>query len=258
MRFLIWITAARPGDKQPTWHPDPAALTLGDLLLLFFAHEGLRDTAEGLARRRCASDPSCTMACAGSPTPRTSPSRPDEAVPDFAPWVEGVGACVLEALQADLAARWIHVEGGKERIEQPAVMRGLGASQERVLDAFLARWRRPTAATWPASCCGRAPPARRVGPRGHVDRGACRWRGQRLADRAATYQAATSLLRHLDRLGRLGAVGAGRLALRRGVPHRPAVPERLGAVPGRRTCRPRPGHCPQPRPDAPGRRRPDA
>src|SRR5207253_2779516 len=44
MDFLIWITAARPGDKQPSWQPSHDQLTHGDLLLLFFAHEGLRDT----------------------------------------------------------------------------------------------------------------------------------------------------------------------------------------------------------------------
>ena len=119
MRFLIWITSARPGDKQTTWHPDHDALTLGDLVLLFFAHEGLRNTPEGLGapalRKR--TPVHATTACAGWPTRRTTPSTPDEAVPDFAPWVEGVGACVLEALQPDLEARWVHVEGGKERIE---------------------------------------------------------------------------------------------------------------------------------------------
>src|SRR3954447_4975707 len=48
LRFLIWVTAARPGDKQPGWQPDHDKLTVGDLLLLFFAHEGLRDTIESL------------------------------------------------------------------------------------------------------------------------------------------------------------------------------------------------------------------
>src|SRR5262249_37487010 len=29
MRFLIWITSARPGDKQPAWQPDHDQLTHG-------------------------------------------------------------------------------------------------------------------------------------------------------------------------------------------------------------------------------------
>src|SRR6187431_2767296 len=35
MDFLVWITAARPGDKDPKWEPNHDKLTHGDLLLLF-------------------------------------------------------------------------------------------------------------------------------------------------------------------------------------------------------------------------------
>src|SRR5439155_20853451 len=56
--------------------------------------------------------------------------------PDFAPWTDGVGACVLEALQPELAGRWKQVERGKEDIADHARMRALGRSQEFVLDAY--------------------------------------------------------------------------------------------------------------------------
>src|SRR5262249_5380591 len=46
LEFLVWITAARPGDKEHAWGPSTAELTVGDLLLLFFAHEGLRETPD--------------------------------------------------------------------------------------------------------------------------------------------------------------------------------------------------------------------
>ncbi len=48
MEFLVWITAARPGDKEPKWQPAEKGLSIGDRLLLFFAHEGLRESGEGL------------------------------------------------------------------------------------------------------------------------------------------------------------------------------------------------------------------
>src|SRR5205085_4133888 len=63
------------------------------------------------------------------------------AAPDvtanFAPWTGGVGACMLEALQPELAARWVQVEAAKSRITEWQRMRDLGRSQERVLTAFL-------------------------------------------------------------------------------------------------------------------------
>jgi hypothetical protein len=136
--FLIWITAARPGDKQPTWGPSHDQLTHGDLVLLFFAHEGLRDTVEGLGaptlRKRA---PFMHHALCWLAYPEDFTQGPSDATPRFDPWIKGVGSCILEALQPELAARWIHVESGKERIEQPTLMRALGTSQDKVLDAFL-------------------------------------------------------------------------------------------------------------------------
>src|SRR5262249_4839322 len=132
MDFLIWITAARPGDKTPTWQPHHDQLTHGDLLLLFFAHEGLRETVEGLGapalRKRA---PFMHHALCWLAYPEDFTQAPNEAAPNFGPWIKGVGSCILEALQPDLAARWIHVESGKERIEQPAAMRALGSAQDR-------------------------------------------------------------------------------------------------------------------------------
>src|SRR5208337_2874892 len=41
LAFLIWITSVRPNDKESVWAPGHDELTPADLLLLFFAHEGL-------------------------------------------------------------------------------------------------------------------------------------------------------------------------------------------------------------------------
>lgn len=202
MRFLLWVTAARPGDKQPTWQPKHDELTIGDLLLLFFAHEGLRATVEGLGagklRERA---PYSSHALCWLAYPEDYANIPDNARPNFAPWVEGVGACILEALQPELETRWFLVESEKQNIEQPPMMRGRGGSQDRVLTAFLdalEKNHRRDLARFLLRAAHRL-----LGPGAHSGMwtGGLRMDGQRLADRAATYQAATALLRHFERLG---------------------------------------------------------
>jgi hypothetical protein len=132
--------------------------------------------------------------------PEDFTAAPAAAGPNFAPWTNGLGACMLEAMQFDLAARWVEVEGSKERIEVPQVMRALGAAQDRVLTAFLDA----------VEQAGRLDLARFLLRAGGVLLGphanAGMWTaglvmtGQRLADRAAAYAAATTFLRHLERL----------------------------------------------------------
>jgi hypothetical protein len=201
MHFLIWITAARPSDKQPTWHPDHDLLSIGDLLLLFFAHEGLRGTAESvgapLLRKRM---PYMTHGLCWLAYPEDYSQAPDDTGPRFAPWIDGVGGCILEALQPDLAARWIHVESSKERIGLPAVMQGLGNAQHRVLNAFLDALEKANRRDLARFLLKAA--HHLLGESAHAGMwtGALQMGGQRLADRAATYQAATVLLRHLERL----------------------------------------------------------
>jgi hypothetical protein len=199
--FLIWITAARPGDNKPSWRPNHDSLTHGDLLLLFFAHEGLRDTNEGLGaptlRTRA---PYMHHALCWLAYPEDFTQTPGEASPNFKPWLDGIGACILEALQPDLLARWIHVESGKERIEQPALMRALGTAQDRVLDAFLSALEKANRRDLARFLLRTA--SQLLGPHAHPGMwtGALQMGGQRLADRAATYQAGVALLRHMDRL----------------------------------------------------------
>jgi hypothetical protein len=199
--FLIWITAARPGDKEPAWRPPPGELTAGDLLLLFFAHEGLRNTADSLGaptlrtRLPYAEHGLCWLAY-----PEDFTAVPQEYSPDFAPWTNGLGACMLEAMQPVLAARWVGVEGAKERIADPQVMRGVGQSQERVLGAFLdavEKAGRLDLARFLLAAAGHL-----LGPHAHAGMwtGRLHLTGLRVADRVATYQASAAFLRQLDRL----------------------------------------------------------
>ncbi|MGL4549983.1 MAG: hypothetical protein ACRC33_02250 [Gemmataceae bacterium] len=199
--FLVWITSARPGDKSPVWAPDHDKLTHGDLLLLFFAHEGLRDTSETLGapllRKKA---PYMEHALCWLAYPEDFTQVPADAGPRFGPWMNGVGSCIVEALQPDLAARWVHVEGGKERMEKPDVMRALGTAQDRVLAAFLSACEKANRRDLARFLLKAA--QQLLGRNAHAGMwtGSLQMTGQRLADRAATYQAATALLRHLDRM----------------------------------------------------------
>ncbi len=201
LEFLIWITANHPGDKDKPWRPREEVLTLGDRLLLYFAHEGLRSVAEGKGVRSLRTEqPFVEHGLCWLAFPEDYTAAPVGSRPHFAPWTNGVGAAMLEALQPELASRWIEVESGKERITEPQTMRVLGLAQERVLTAFLDAIEQ----------AGRMDLARfllqaasvLVGPHAHAGMWTARLHmaGLRVADRAATYQAATTFLRMLDRL----------------------------------------------------------
>jgi hypothetical protein len=198
--FLIWITANRPGDKD-AWEVEEEELTPGDLLLLFFAHEGLRQVPEHLGASALRLRPPFTgHGLCWLAYPDDFMGTPEECQPDFKPWMTGIGACILEALQPVLAARWIAVESTKERIADPRVMQALGQSQERVLAAFLKA----------AEEAGRldlvrfllAAARRLLGPHAHAGMwtGRLHLAGMRVADRAGTYHAAGAFLRQMDRL----------------------------------------------------------
>lgn len=199
--FLVWITAARPGDKTPVWGPKHDQLTHGDLLLLFFAHEGLRETSDSLGapvlRKRA---PYNEHALCWLAYPEDFTQTPSDVEPNFGPWMNGVGSCIVEALHPDLAHRWVLLESSKERMEKPDAMRALGSAQDRVLEPFLhacEKHNRRDLARFLLRAAHHL-----LGPHAHAGmwtRG-LQMTGLRLADRAATYQSATSLLRHMDRL----------------------------------------------------------
>ncbi len=201
LEFLIWITANRPGDPDSPWRPREQDLTPGDRLLLYFAHEGLRNVAQGLRTSTLWTEqPFVEHGLCWLAHPEDYTAAPTGARPSFAPWTNGVGAAMLEALQPELARRWIEVESGKERLAEPQAMRVLGLSQQRVLTSFLDA----------VEQAGRMDLARfllqaasvLLGPHAHAGMwtGRLSMAGLRVADRAATYQAATTFLRMLDRL----------------------------------------------------------
>jgi hypothetical protein len=201
--FLIWLTTARPGDKEPFWGPPHAELASGDHLLLYFAHQGLRGSADSLGapemrlRTPFVEHGLCRLAY-----PEDFAAVPAGAGLEFDPWTNGVGAAILEAVQPELEARWVQVEGAKESIAEPERMRALGRSQERVLTVFLDAVEAANRLDLARFLLAAA--ARLLGPPAGAEMWtrALQTRGLRLADRAATYQAALAFLRQLDRLQR--------------------------------------------------------
>jgi len=200
LEFLLTITAHRPTDEAWKWHPAEEDLTDGDRVLLFFAHEGLRELPEYLGAAVRRKPPFDRHALCWLAYPEDHGAMPEDASPNFAPWTTGTGACVLEALQPDLARRWETVEGHKERITDPRVMRSLGLSQERVLTAFLDAVE--AAGRWDLARFLLRALANILGPHAHAGMwtGRLHVTGLRLADRAAVYQGALAPLRQAVRL----------------------------------------------------------
>ena len=89
-----------------------SGLTLADKLLLFLTYDMLRDSdAAGPLRAlpAVATDGLIALAC-------TDDFAGDLGQPEFEPWLNGVGAAILEALQPLLRERWVAMERRKIQI----------------------------------------------------------------------------------------------------------------------------------------------
>jgi FtsH ternary system domain X6 len=137
MEFLIWITASKPGDGKPTWQPALKALTPADQLLLFLAYEAVHSEPDSAAAMRAtpafATNPLIWLAYADE----FASAAPD-AVPDFAPWLTGLGSFILEAMQPVFLERWLSIERGKGQIGDWQRMLQQGRAEQQLLDKFVA------------------------------------------------------------------------------------------------------------------------
>jgi hypothetical protein len=195
--FLMWITAEKAAEEKQGWRP-VAEVTLGDLLLFYFAFEQLRPNDLAANLLKCS--PFDTNGLIWLAFPDEHAKASSTSVPDFKPWLGGVGAYILEALQPVLTERWIVMEVEKGNVAGWQQMRDLGQAQERVLNAFLDAVEK----------AGRYDLARfllfaardLVTPRATSDMWvrSLRQHAQRLADRAETYRGAMAFLRQLPRL----------------------------------------------------------
>ncbi len=193
--FLIWAAATRPTDKHE-WTAPEEELTLGDRLLLFFAYDALRQA--GLIQLLQTWPPFARHGLCRLAFPEDFAAAAPPA--DLALWTTGVGACTMEALQGELAARLIEVERSKGRLSDWQRLRAVGQAQEQALAAFLeaaAAAERPDLARFVLQACA-AVLGEDVTPQFWL--GKLRSQGPRLADRTETSHAALALVRQLERL----------------------------------------------------------
>jgi hypothetical protein len=210
----------------------PEGLRLGDELVLYLALDLL--AAGGIATRLAEQPAASASALAqlgfaelfaevGAPSlPRASDAWRRICV--------GEGAILLEALEPDLARRWLEMERGKPGLCEPQAMIRLGTAQEAVLDGFLdaaeAVGRRdlafflldagrtllssgPEPSAWVSRLRGTSSLAERQAARhaaGALLRALSRWQGWNEAHRGVRfihegYEGAQMMLRRFERFG---------------------------------------------------------
>jgi hypothetical protein len=202
MEVLLWLTAENLEDNKASRRVfGETDLSPADVFVCYHVLAALQEThigggmgkRLGLARQslcRLAFPGEFAHQALGPPT-------------DFARWTKGVGGCILEALQDTLANYWVVLERGKCQLTHWQSLQALGRAQETVLTAYLDALEK----------AGRLDLARfllmvAVELLAADDVGAAHWiggltsTGPRLADRAATHEAAFVVIRQLHRLQR--------------------------------------------------------
>lgn len=138
--FLIWLTASDTSAATAAWVPRPmdgrrkTPLTFGDQFLLFLATRSLRDLP--MIAKWLRSEGLRDNALVALTMPDVYAEHKRKTTPDFDPWMTGVGACVLEAMQEDLAETWKRLERYKSKISTPDRMSRLGEAQQVVINAL--------------------------------------------------------------------------------------------------------------------------
>jgi hypothetical protein len=140
MQLLRWLLAEPLGSTSAkALTPPEAALTLGDEVLQYLLLDAITKTnARDLIRAVVDSDAIrssalcwlgfCDVLCAKSP--------PKDLLDRFSAVATSQGIVVLEALQDDLARRWVSMERRKRSMTESADLIALGQAQEAVLGAL--------------------------------------------------------------------------------------------------------------------------
>ncbi len=197
--LLMWLTQSDATQKMPIWIPPTSrTLTPGDQFLLYLTVTALRETT-------LISDWYETNVIRGNALIALAmPEQFAEAKvmpqPDIDQWIDLDDGWVLEAIQDELARVWTDVEKNKCRITRPDSMQRLGRVQEQILDQLFDSAERNSRRDL---CRFVLEVMKRIAD-AHAQRG--QWIGSldttdlRLADRTATYQCASVLLRFGARL----------------------------------------------------------
>lgn len=130
--LLVWLhsdNATKPRRELPRHE----AVGLGDELLHYLAAEQILEVGGRPRQEAFLRSPLCQLGFADQ-------LASDAELPrlDFAPYVRGDGALILEALQSELARRWLAMEEGKGNIVELDAMVAVGRAQTQVLDGLFA------------------------------------------------------------------------------------------------------------------------
>src|SRR5262249_8675995 len=129
LELLLWFTADSPGDSKSRRRPPPdAELTPADALVCYHAYLALRDTSACRAlsgRLGFGTQELCWLAF-----PDDFVRRPADQSIDFVRWTSGVGACIVEAMQSELARRWHQAVGRMLRASEWQAMQQQGHALE--------------------------------------------------------------------------------------------------------------------------------
>jgi hypothetical protein len=190
--FLIWLVSVKSADGPPGWMPPVRELTPADHLLSYLAYEALvgAQPAEHLRSHPAVQQNAlCRLSY-----PEDFSEAPPQSLPDFASWTVGLGACMVEVLQARLTERCVELELRKGQTEKWQRMQAIGRAQESVLTAFLQAVDRDGRPDLARFLLRSASVILAEGVRPERWTGKLTSTGPRLADRAATYRAALALL----------------------------------------------------------------
>lgn len=200
LKALIWLTADNPRERRQAWPEMPAAeLTPADRFLLYLLCDAVHGSELACALRTwdaLAGNLLCRLAF-----PVTFAEVPVPLGVDLAaPWLTGVGAAILEALQQELRQRCLETERQKSETIDWQQMQRLGQEQERTLGNLLAglqRVGRPDLARFLLAALHQLLP---VNPQLHWWVQHLTTLGPRLADRVETGRQALALVRQLATL----------------------------------------------------------
>ena len=210
VRFLMDVTSKRLQNIKQ-WNIDRPR-TIGDEVVIFLTVRALAENERGgemWDSRTIKANP--LVALMYPDRLAGLPGAGDSQTPDFLPWMDGPAACLLEAMQEDLASRWVEMDQRKWITQDPVVMKRIGNQQQAAIDALLAAVEQTN--RWDL-CAFLLSAINQV-----VDSDAevSKWIGNlsmgktRLAKRAETYDCAVTLLRIAQRLAKHQerAVGVG-------------------------------------------------
>ncbi len=134
LEFLIWLTEANATQQMTAFVPQQKSLTVGDQFLMYRAVRALRDTT--LINKWYRNPFVRSNALIALTMPEYFTEAKVIPTPDFQLWMTATGACVLEAMQDELARTWVMLERNKAKISRPGYMQHLGKAQETVLNGL--------------------------------------------------------------------------------------------------------------------------